>query len=122
MAWFDHDITELDESMFFNEDAWSSDIDSNYDGDPADDEYDDSDSGFRGSKDSSGFDESVDNEDNIIDSNYCDDEVEPSTIPQHNTEVDQYKNDPSDWRYSNKEDDGVETVEVESFTDWDDIF
>lgn len=128
MAWYDHDIDELDNSMIF-EDAWSSDMDSNYDSDPADDDYDDSNSGFKGSDDSSGFNESVmdqiwiyESADDQIDSNWCDDEVEPSTIPQYNSEVDQYESDPSNWRYSNKQEDGTENVEIESFTDWDDLF
>ena len=129
MAWFDHDIRELDESMFLDEDAWTSDTDNNFEGDPdnnfegdpADDDEVDSDSGFKPEEDNSGFDESV-NEDDMIDSNYCDDEVEPSTIPQHDAEVNQYKDDPADWKYSNKEEEGTETVEVESFTDWDDLF
>lgn len=122
MAWFDHDIRELDESMFLDEDAWTSDTDNNFEGDPADDDEVDSNSGFKPEEDNSGFDESVENEDDVIDSNYCDDKVEPSTIPQHDAEVNQYKEDPADWKYSNKEEEGTETVEVESFTDWDDLF
>ena len=73
------------------------------------------------------FEENIENDNGMIDSDHYDDEVDPSTVVDLNDEKDNYDKDPSKntdvTDYMNQDnDDGTEEVEVESFTGWDDLF
>lgn len=112
--WYDYDITELNESMF-DETCENGFSDDNV-GDAPDTTVDNDIDGFKydGSDDDSGFSES---DEGIIDSDWYDGKVEPSTIPQNKTEDSAYGNDPSKVNTIKNDAEGTDEVEMESFFD-----
>lgn len=117
-AWYNHDIMELNESMLDESEPFGAD-DLDSVGDPADDES--IDKSFDDNQDK--VNENVENKNDLIDSNYHDDEVDPNTVPQYRTDDQNFKDDPTKFDGGiMKPEEGTDTVEMESF-DWDkDIF
>ena len=112
-AWYNHNIMELNESMFNESEPFGADdIDSV--GDPADDDTD--------NKWDDDVEEGVENCNDLIDSNYHDNKVDPNTVPQYRTDDQNFETDPTKFDGGIlKDEEGTETVESESFN-WDDIF
>ena len=131
MAWYNEDIMSLSEESFidsFDENAWynqdimnlsedafgADDMDSV--GDPADDDQNKDD------WNSDDVKEGVENCNDLIDSNYHDNSVDPNTIPQYRTDDQNFETDPTKFDGGIlKDEEGTENIEMESFN-WDDIF
>lgn len=112
-AWYNHNIMELNESMFNESEPFGAD-DMDSVGDPADDDTD--------NKWDDDVEEGVENCNDLIDSNYHDNEVDPNTVPQYRTDDQNFETDPTKFDGGIlKDEEGTETVESESFN-WDDIF
>lgn len=116
--WYEYNITELNEAVI-EQSGWD-DEEQNAVGDAPD--TDDADQ-------QSGWDESVENDNGQIDTDYCDDEVDPNAAPQYRTDDCNFKNDPTTEKGVSdivKDDEGSETVQVESADDvdfdWSEIF
>ena len=115
--WYEYDITDLNESVF-NESGWD---DEDNVGDAPDIDDDDT--------EESGWGESAENDNGQIDSDYCDDEVDPNATPQYRTDKCTFSTDPPAEKGVSsivKDDEGTEEVEFESAFedefDWDSIF
>ena len=115
MAWLNDDFMDdfneeaiLDESMFEEDDASLEEGGWEDDEDDGTDKWEDSD------------DDDTLSEADFIDTDYYDDQVEPTTVPNHDAEKDQYSK--VDNPEVMKDENGTEEVEMESFTDWDDLF
>lgn len=113
-AWYNHNIMELNESMFNESEPFGAD-DMDSVGDPADDDV-------TNDKWDDDVEEGVENCNDLIDSNYHDNEVDPNTVPQYRTDDQNFETDPTKFDGGIlKDEEGTETVESESFN-WDDIF
>lgn len=113
-AWYNHNIMDLNESMFNESTPFGAD-DMDSVGDPADDDTVDN-------ANDDNVEEGVENCNDLIDSNYHDNQVDPNTVPQYRTDDQNFETDPTKFDGGiMKDEDGTEDISMESFN-WDDIF
>ena len=113
-AWYNHNIMDLNESMFNESTPFGAD-DMDSVGDPADDDTVDN-------ANDDNVEEGVENCNDLIDSNYHDNQVDPNTVPQYRTDDQNFETDPTKFDGGIiKDEDGTEDISMESFN-WDDIF